>query len=348
MLTYWETLIAKESNITVSDSYAELWGKKSQSGYTVETYTGTLPATLTGTKAGYLESYKIYGNTVNDGTPTPENPIEPSGCGERTANLWNEDKVTQIQVTSDASVVRYGIAFSGSAFALCLISGSNIYYKIKTGDTYGTAGQLSVGEVKTIFLTDNQTLLLYGESLTRVQQAIIQINSGTSYIPYGYKLPLTSGNTPVDIYIGDDTLSTDEYVDYGTQKIYKDVDIWNPNGTTINNQGETRPGNTLVGNIKYSLKNNSAYTFYYRIGTSSTSSTAISAGTELSITPSDTLYIWSPVSAGMSNFMAFTKQFVDPPAPFPQIPTAAGETTISWAGEGLAPSEVEFVYKVKG
>lgn len=35
----------------------------------------------------------------------------------------------------------------------------------------------------------------------------------------------------------------------------------------------------------------------------------------------------------------------DPPAPFPQIPTAAGETTISWAGEGLAPSEVELTYK---
>lgn len=27
-------------------------------------YTGTLPATLTGTKAGYLHRYKIYGNTV--------------------------------------------------------------------------------------------------------------------------------------------------------------------------------------------------------------------------------------------------------------------------------------------
>lgn len=28
-----------------------------------------------------------------------------------------------------------------------------------------------------------------------------------------------------------------------------------------------------------------------------------------------------------------------------QIPTAAGETTISWAGEGLAPSEVELTYR---
>jgi hypothetical protein len=30
-----------------------------------------------------------------------------------------------------------------------------------------------------------------------------------------------------------------------------------------------------------------------------------------------------------------------------QIPTSAGSTTISWAGEGLAPSEVEFEYERK-
>ena len=44
------------------------------------------------------------------------------------------------------------------------------------------------------------------------------------YEPYGYKLPLTSGSTPVDIYIGDDTLSDVEYVDSGTGKIYRMVD----------------------------------------------------------------------------------------------------------------------------
>lgn len=53
-------------------------------------YTGTLPATLTGTKAGYLHRYKIYGNTKKIGTPTPENPIVPQECGERTENLYNK------------------------------------------------------------------------------------------------------------------------------------------------------------------------------------------------------------------------------------------------------------------
>ena len=82
MLTYWEILTAIQSNVPVNDSYAQLWGRKSQNNYTVVTYTGTLPATLTGTKTGYLQRYKIYGNTVQSGTPTPENPIYPSECGE--------------------------------------------------------------------------------------------------------------------------------------------------------------------------------------------------------------------------------------------------------------------------
>lgn len=51
-------------------------------------YTGTLPATLTGTKAGYLQRYKVYGNTEQIGTPTPENPIVPQECGEKTENLF--------------------------------------------------------------------------------------------------------------------------------------------------------------------------------------------------------------------------------------------------------------------
>ena len=45
-------------------------------------YTGTLPATLTGTKAGYLHKYKIFGNTEQTGAPTLENPIVPQECGE--------------------------------------------------------------------------------------------------------------------------------------------------------------------------------------------------------------------------------------------------------------------------
>lgn len=75
-------VLKASKGIHVDDTFAELWGRKLSNAYTVDTYSGTLPATLTGTKVGYLKSYKIYGDSVQDGTPTPENPIMPSGCGE--------------------------------------------------------------------------------------------------------------------------------------------------------------------------------------------------------------------------------------------------------------------------
>lgn len=83
----WQTFVAaaNDDSITapVPRTREEIWWSTiTLSQEVIVEYTGTLPATLTGTKAGYLESYKIYGNTVQDGTPTPENPIVPSGCGE--------------------------------------------------------------------------------------------------------------------------------------------------------------------------------------------------------------------------------------------------------------------------
>lgn len=55
MVAIYDVLKASKG-IHVDDTFAELWGRKLSNAYTVATYTGTLPATLTGTKAGYLES----------------------------------------------------------------------------------------------------------------------------------------------------------------------------------------------------------------------------------------------------------------------------------------------------
>jgi hypothetical protein len=118
---------------------------------------------------------------------------------------------------------------------------------------------------------DQLYICLYSSTaISKSDFTSIMLNSGSTalpYEPYGYKLPLTSGDTPVDIYIGDDTLSTEEYVDSGTGKVYHMVD------------GVLTP--------------------------------------------------------------------TDPPEPFPALPTTAGSTTISWAGEGLAPSQVELEYEKK-
>lgn len=271
MTSMYDVLKASK-NVPVNDIFAELWGRKLSGDYTITTYTGTLPAVLTGTKAGNLHRYKIYGNTEQTDTPTPDDPVEPAECGERTENLFDKDDPNNAGYINNQGEITGTNAYCH--WLIPVTKGDVVdITKGSAGAGYGlNNGQVVVRVLKSEFpytvpagithLTNNW---LKSESNTSMVTKNVPIPS--TYIPYGYKLPLLSDSTPVDIYIGDDTLSAEEYVDSGTGKIYRMVDDV--------------------------------------------------------LTP------------------------VDPPVPFPQIPTSANSTTISWAGEGLAPSQVEFEYERK-
>lgn len=53
--------------------------------------TGTLPLSFT-SRGKPLTDYRISGNTVQDGTPAPDAPVDVVGCGVRTEQLF-EDKI---------------------------------------------------------------------------------------------------------------------------------------------------------------------------------------------------------------------------------------------------------------
>lgn len=276
-------------------------------------YTGTLPAVLTDTKAGYLHSYKIYGNTEQTGTPTPENPIVPSECGERTRNLFDLNRLSSDTWTTDTRYYLNGgianskavnpaavtISVNNDTLSVTTNAGNGAGFLVEVApsteyrlafaksksipsnkasctyafvDTTETIGQLQAiygDDDAVVFTTDSNTKYVYFVfriTSGTISYSSIMLSEGQTvrpYEPYGYKLPLLSGSTPVDIYLGDDTLSTEEYVDSSTGKIYR-----------------------MVSGV---------------------------------LTPTD------------------------PPVPFPQIPTSANSTTISWAGEGLAPSQFDSI-----
>ena len=252
-------------------------------GGDISTYTGTLPAALQ-TVAGYLESYKIWGNTVQTGTPTPENPIMPEGVGERTENLFDEtwfNDDTQLSASSGLPVfytgriaIRNPINVSNIdtvtlTYSLGTTAIEYFMYSIFSGNTLieRMAGKTS-GDIIDVTNADTLYICLYigGRNITVNDVQWIMLNLGSvplPYEPYGYKLPILSNDTTTDIYIGDAQLAKDEYVD-SVGKIYRYVD-----GT---------------------------------------------------LTPTD------------------------PPTPFPQIPTFAGETTISYGGTGAQPEKVELKY----
>lgn len=282
MLTYWETLTAIQSNIAVNDSYAQLWGKKSQSGYTVETYTGTLPATLQ-TVEGYLESYKIYGNTAQSGTPTPENPIVPSGCGE-------------LETTgAHAGQYKIPLAVNGVEYPIFLGESQTTRYIKKyecTGEENWQLYSDSAGAYGAWQFYAND--LVNGAARTSVSSNIAEYGVTTetrSRYPYGAYL--VTGGTGIAFQMA------------GAKDVYTSVSAWK---------------SYLVAQ--------------YANGT-----------------PVTVWYVLTEPETGIVNEPLMKigdyADTIDRTQSAVQIPTAAGSTTISWAGEGLAPSEVELVYKVK-
>lgn len=418
MLTYWETLIATRSNIAVNDSYAQLWGRKLSNAYTVATYSGTLPATLTGTKVGYLESYKIYGNTVQDGTPTPENPIVPSGCGVRTENLFDKDNYNLIranagtgqgQLYGDPRTAPYAIyipvtggetysfysqaALSSSCFTINTPA-IGVSITLNGANTFGTTNVRPAPASANYLVLFLETASATQDKLDSDLATLTIVKSSTaptSYIPYGYKLPLTVNGVEYPIYLDDAQLAKDEYVDSTTGKIYRRtenlsppeeewIDEWIWGDGTIHPSTEIKTSpfidvstcETCIMEV-FSTENEWAAAGYREmafydenkqylgwIGGGGRQTLRPNSSENWSEFPAGTVYVrigcnhgdqpfYPQLVSGYTPVHRFYSYYVptDPPAPFPQIPTSAGSTTISWAGEGLAPSEVEFVYKVK-
>jgi hypothetical protein len=83
--------ILKTSNLGASfapDMYTALWAQKLARDGEVKTLSGAPPLSFKANGQPLLD-YLISGNTVQSGTPTPDNPVMPQGTGERTGNLWN-------------------------------------------------------------------------------------------------------------------------------------------------------------------------------------------------------------------------------------------------------------------
>jgi len=243
-------------------------------GGDISTYMGTLPATLQ-TVAGFLESYKMWGNT--------------GGVGVETENLFSSSFTASYNINTNGEVVPYTKGNSRCATLTPVdVSGVNtvtfsyistssgdakrFIYAVFNGNTLvsreaskmsGDSINVSQGNKLYLCIYSNDENIDSSQTITN-----IMLNLGSTALPYepfGYKLPILSNDTATDIYIGDTQLAKDEYVDGETGQIYRYVD------------GALVP--------------------------------------------------------------------TDPPAPLPLIPTAAGETTISYGGAGVQPEKVELKYR---
>ena len=90
--------------------------------------TGTDSVTLTDCMGSDMTSLSLVGNAVQDGTPSPDNPVEIQGCGDRTANLFDVSRHTGFDGNSITITNTSGAIWQGQAF--------NIDYAVEFGKTY--------------------------------------------------------------------------------------------------------------------------------------------------------------------------------------------------------------------
>lgn len=127
-MTNLNDVLLAMSNIPVDDPIAEIWGRGLQGGYKIIEYTGALPITINANGEPIID-YRIYGNTEQTDTPTPENPIIPVGCGVRTGNLLNLNRTYFDSFTTDTTKWMNGAATlnnAGTHYAETKIIGDTI------------------------------------------------------------------------------------------------------------------------------------------------------------------------------------------------------------------------------
>lgn len=168
------------------------------------------PLTLTGCMAEYPVMLSVSGNTVQDGTPTPDNPVEVQGVGDRTKNLspisvvspetvniCTQEYLQEGKTYTFSRVKDEGYAYTGYN----LIIGAE-----NTGYISGVTQlqRINVGNISADFHSVTFTaeasgyLWINGYATITAHYHDIMLNEGTEplpYEPYGYKVPLVLSNS---------------------------------------------------------------------------------------------------------------------------------------------------------
>lgn len=172
---------------------------------------GVPPITVLNALAKVLLGYRVYGNSIQDGTPTPDTPIEIESVGNKTKNLWNSTLRVGCMKFADGQYLDYpGYVCNatpipvkaGETYTLSadnytdpdLTSAGFVFYNNGTFVSSLITASLTV----TIPAGVNQLYYDFrhqsSPSQTPTDITNVQLEKGssaTSYEPYGYKIPIT-------------------------------------------------------------------------------------------------------------------------------------------------------------
>ena len=286
-----------ESDVNLTFGVTLIYGQTTSSSST-----GTSGITSNNVIAG------IYGNSIQNGTPTPTSPVEIQSVGERTKNLinlpiWTTKTLNGITITlnSDGSFTANGTATANAYFneiilsdnlknnqkytISCSITGdssatyqffmpssavSSPKYNISKGTTFTAAAS---GKVKFSFV------VYKGITVNNLvfKPQLEEGSTATDYEPYGYKIPITVSNgtttNTTNIYLKEPLRKigdTADYLDLVNKKVVRNVKELILNGTENWTKYTTVNNHyqLIVGDNYFSRDTNSILSNYYIKATS--------------------------------------------------------------------------------
>lgn len=201
-----ETAITPSSITSISVC---TWNTIPYRKYGTETDTiTTLPKTIIGDGQD-ISAYTIKGNMQQSGTPTPQNPIYPQETGDKTANLWNED-YTGISSSATYKPIYVGDGEFTLSTTTPKLQGTAVLFLLAGNVASGISTDSNgvwYGQNRTVTAVNGYITLAY-RAYTNLNPVDYQsmLNTGSTalpYEPYGYKIPILSGGTTTNVYLGE-------------------------------------------------------------------------------------------------------------------------------------------------
>lgn len=217
--------------------------------YRRKTLTGTSPLTFKGLGQP-LKDYHIFGETIQDGTPSPDYPVDVQGVGERTENLFDKDSPDVVRGNSfnqSGNIVYNGLSAITGYIPIKPDTFYSMFPKNGTSGWYGVFYDSEKNQISTFNVSgggDGTSGQYIYKSPSNASYARLSVlNTGyyartmyvegteklvlSNIIPYGYKIPVTIGNVTTPIYIGSDPLyrigdNADE-IDFANQRIIRRI-----------------------------------------------------------------------------------------------------------------------------
>lgn len=179
--------------------------------YKTQTMTGSAPLVFDA-YPGSIRSYTISGNTVQNGTPTPEAPVDVVGCGARTGNLFDYTDLEGGYIDPytggdlpDSGQKRTKNYIAVQANTEYTLSNYNGECRIHQYSSSSYLGSVLSDEPQYSFTTNSNCTRIRISGTKDNFLETTMLNAGSTalpYEPYGYKIPITCGGETKNIYLG--------------------------------------------------------------------------------------------------------------------------------------------------